>query len=143
MSTLSRFMKQNKAIKENAFFPATKSLTDEQGSPLLFEVRPISTQEDEAIRDSCVDDVPVKGKPNLYRQKVNTSKYIARLVAAAVVEPDLLNAELQDSYGVKTPEDLLRELIDNPFEYNAFTAFVQQFNGFDVSLDDTVEQAKK
>jgi hypothetical protein len=142
MSNIMRFMKQNKTVKENTTFAATKSLTDDEGNPLLWEVQPLTTKEDEKIRDACTIEVPVKGKPNLYRNKVDASKYISKLLAAAVIFPDLLNAELQDSYGVKTPEDLLKEMIDDPGEYTEFTAFVQKFNGFNISLDEKIDEAK-
>ena len=64
------------------------------------------------------------------------------MIAASVVVPDLYDAELQDSYGVSTPEDLLVALVDDPGEYNDLAAFVQKFNGFDATLDDKVEEAK-
>jgi len=76
------------------------------------------------------------------RPKVDTSKYIGQIIAAAVVVPDLYDKELQDSYGANTPEELLKEMIDNPTEYNEFTVFVQGYNGFDVSLNDKIDEVK-
>ena len=64
------------------------------------------------------------------------------MIAASVVMPDLLNAELQDSYGVKEPEDLLLAMVDDPGEYNDLAAFVQKFQGFNVSFEERVEEAK-
>lgn len=142
MSNLARFMKQNKAKKENTKFAATASLTDEKGKPLEWEIQPLSTKDDEHIKDACMLEVPVPGKPNLYRQKMNTTAYLAKMLVASVVFPDLKNAELQDSYGVSKPEDLLKELIDNPGEYNEFGMFVQKFNGFNTTLEEKVEEAK-
>lgn len=142
MSSLKRFMKQNKTIKENTTYAATRSLTDEKGEPLMWEIQPLTTREDERIRDECTTEVAVKGKPNLYRPKMNTNLYLAKMLVASVVFPDLYDAELQDSYGVKMPEDLLKEMLDNSGEYNEFAAFVQKFNGFNVSLDEKIEQAK-
>lgn len=37
--------------------------------------------------------------------KLDTTAYINDLIAESIVEPDLYNKELQDSYGVKTPEN--------------------------------------
>lgn len=142
MSNFSRFLKQNKIKKENATFPATKSLVDSKGNPLLWTVRPLTTKENDEIRDDCMIEVPVKGKPNAYRPKLNTSKYIAKMVCACVVEPNLYDKELQDSYGVMTPEDLLREMIDDPGEYQDFVTFIQGFTGFNTTLEDKVEEAK-
>lgn len=142
MSKFAKFMKANKAVKENGFYPATKSLCDEKGNPLEWEFKHISSKENEEIRENCTIEVPITGKPNMFRQKVKTSLYIQRMIAASVVMPDLYDAELQDSYGVKTPEDLLLAMVDDPGEYNELAAFVQKFQGFDVSIKDKVDEAK-
>lgn len=142
MSKFSRFMKENKVARENTTYPATKSLVDENGKPLLWTIKPMTTKENEAIRDECMIDVPVPGKPNMYRPKLATSKYIAKTICACVVEPNLYDKDLQDSYGVMTPEELLMVMVDDPGEYQAFATFVQNFNGFDVTLEDKVDEAK-
>lgn len=141
MSGFSKFMKANKIQKENVMHPVTKSLVDEKGKPLMWEIKPITTKEDESIRESCTFEVPVKGKPNMFRPKVDMVKYQTKLMCAAVVMPDLNNKELQDSYGVMTPEDLLKEMIDNPAEYTDFGIFVQQISGFK-TLQEDIEEAK-
>ena len=142
MSNLSRFLKQNKIVKENTTYAATKSLVDENGKPLDWTIKAITTKENDAIRDECMIEIPVPGKVNVYRQKLNTSKYIGKMICACVVEPNLYDKELQDSYGVMTPDDLLKEMVDNPGEYQDFATFIQEFNGFNTSLDDKVEKAK-
>ena len=142
MSDLSLFLKKNKVVKNNVFYAATKSLRGEDGKPLLWEIKPISTKEDEAIRDACTSEIPVRGRPNVYRNKLDTGKYVTKLIAASVVYPDLLNAELQDSYGVKTSEDLLKEMVDDSGEYMELTAFVQRLNGFNISMDEQADAAK-
>ena len=73
---------------------------------------------------------------------MNTSKYIAKMMCACIVEPNLHNKELQDSYGVMTADELLKEMIDDPGEYQAFATFVHDFNGFNTSFDEKVEEAK-
>lgn len=142
MSDFTRFMKENKKVKENTTFAATKSLVDEKGNPLKWTIKPITTAENEKMRDDCMIEVPVTGKPNVFRSKLLTSKYIAKMIAASVAEPNLFDAKLQDSYGVKTPEDLVVAMVDDPGEYQDFANFIQKFNGFDTSLEDKVEEAK-
>lgn len=141
MSNFSRFMKKNKVQKQNEKYAATKSLLDENGEPLLWEIKPISTVESENLRDKCTVDVPVTGKPNMYRPKLLSKKYMANLIAASVVYPDLYDKELQDSYGVTTPDELVMEMIDDPAEYNEFAKFVQDLSGFS-NLQDEVDKAK-
>lgn len=142
MSKFARFMKENKKVRENEKYIPTLSLTDEKGKPLEFEFKHITSREDEEIREECTYEIPVKGKPGVYREKTNVSKYMAKIIAASIVYPDLYDADLQDSYGVKTPEDLILEMIDDPGEYNALGEFVQKFQGFNKSFSEKVEEAK-
>ena len=132
MSKFSKFMKSNKIEKKNGFYAPTRSLCDENGKPLEWEFRHITSKENDGLRDDCTIEVPVTGKPNMFRP----------MVAASIVVPDLFNADLQDSYGVKTPEDLLVEMVDDPGEYNDLAAYVQKFQGFNVSFEDKVNEAK-
>ena len=141
MSNFSKFMKANKIQKQNVMHPVTKSLTDDKGRPLLWEIKPLTTKENEAIRESCTIEVPVKGKPNQYRPKVDMNKYQAKMICAAVVSPDLNNAELQNSYGVMSAEELIKEMVDDPAEYTDLMVFVQNISGFK-TLQDEVEEAK-
>ena len=141
MSNFSKFMKANKIQKENVMHPVTKSLLDENGEPLLWEIKPLTTKENEHIRDLCTVDVPVKGKPNVFRPKVDMEKYQTKLICAAIVTPDLNNAELQNSYGVMTPEDLIKEMVDSPAEYTDLMVFVQELSGFK-TLQEEVDEAK-
>ena len=142
MGNLSLFLKKNKKVRTNTFYAATKSLCDEKGKPVEWEIKALTTKESEDIRSECTTEVPVTGKPGMVRPKVDTKAYIAKLIAACVVFPDLYNKELQDSYGVRTPEDLLKEMVDDPTEYNALAEFIQNFNGLDESLEEKVKEAK-
>ena len=142
MSKFAKFMKTNKIAKENVQHPVTKSICDENGKPLAWEFKHITSKENEVMRESCTIEVPVTGKSNMYRPKLKSALYIQKMITASVVYPDLYDAELQDSYGVKTPEDLLMEMVDDPGEYSDLAAFVQKMQGFNVSFEDKVEEAK-
>lgn len=139
--SFEKFMKKNKAVKENTFYPATKSLCDENGKPLDWEIKPLTTKDVEKIRESCTSEVPVKGKPGMYRQRVSND-YTSKLIAAAVVSPNLYDADLQDSYGVTTPHELLLEMIDNPAEFADFLNFIQNYSGIDTTMDEEITEAK-
>ena len=73
---------------------------------------------------------------------VDGSKYTKELLIKSIVTPDLYNVELQNSYGVKRPDDLLMAMVDDPGEYNALVAFVQNLQGFNTSFNDLVDEAK-
>lgn len=135
-------MKSNKVVKSNERYSPTSSLLDEHGEPVKWEFRHIGSKENESIRDSCTNEVQVTGKPNLFRPKLNTSLYLTKLIVASTVFPDLYDAELQDSYGVKTPEDLVFAMVDDVGEYQSFQAWMQEFQGFTKSFDDKVDEAK-
>ena len=142
MSKFSAFMKQSKVKKENEKYAPTTSLVDDKGNPLEWEFRHITSKENEQLRDACTTEVQVTGKPNQFRPKVNTAKYIASMIVASTVVPDLYDKDLQDSYGVKTPEDLVYAMVDEAGEYQEFTLWMQKFQGFTKSLDEKVDEAK-
>lgn len=142
MSKFSQFMKSNKKKKENGFYAPTGSLCDASGKPIEWEFRHLTSKENDSLRDACTMEVQVTGKPNLFRPKLDTSRYLNRMVCAATVCPDLYDAELQDSYGVKTPEDLLYAMVDDSGEYSDLCTWMQKFQGFTRTLDDKVEEAK-
>lgn len=142
MSKFSKFMRENKIKKKNGMYAPTRSLLDENGSPLEWEFRHITSRENENIRDDCTIDVSVTGKPNMFRPKLKSSLYIQKMIVASVVVPDLYDKELQDSYDAMTPEELLLAMVDDPGEYNDLAAFVQRFQGFDTSFQDRVDEAK-
>ena len=135
-------MKPNKTTKANEFYAPTASLCDENGKPLEWEFKHITSKQNEKMRENCTVDVPITGKPNMYRPKLNTSKYLTQMVVTSTVCPDLYDAELQDSYGVKTPEDLLFAMVDDAGEYQELCVWVQKFQGFTKTLSDKVDEAK-
>ena len=95
MSKFSRFMKSNKKERANGFYAPTESLRDEDGKPVEWEFRHLTSKENDALRDACTIEVQVTGKPNLFRPKLDTSRYLNRMVCAATVCPDLYDAALQ------------------------------------------------
>ena len=141
MSKLSLFLKKNKKQRENVKYVATKSLCDEMGNPLEWTIKPLTTDEYETIRESCTREVPIQGKPNLFRATFDTKKYFAKLIASAVVEPNLYDKELQDSYGVMTPEELIVQMVDDPGEYNNFIEFINDINNI-IDINKEIEKAK-
>lgn len=142
MSKFAKFMKANKVEKKNEFYAATASLCDENGKPLEWEFKHISSKDNERIRDECTSEVAIPGKRNAFRPKLKMGLYFQKMIVASVVSPDLYDSELQDSYGVKDPEELLLAMVDGPGEYSDLVAFVQKMQGFDVQFDDKVEEAK-
>lgn len=133
MSKFNLFMKENKITRQNTTFVATSSLLDEEGNPLVWEIKPLTTRENDFIRDFCVRE----------SGSFDHTLYLAKMVASSVVYPNLNDAKLQNNYGVLSAEDLLKELVDCPAEYQDFTDFISSFNGYEKSVSKKVESAKK
>lgn len=146
MGNVSRFLKENRAEQKNLFHPVTKDFIGEDGMPLLWEIRHIGSDENERIREECTTEVPEQiGKyknQKAFRPKVDQAQYVRKLICRSVVEPNLYDAALQDSYGVKTPEELITELIRSPGEYAEFAAFIQEINGFNELVAEKVDFVK-
>ena len=142
MSDLSRFLMKNKKLKENVQYAVTKSLTDEKGQPLLWEIRPLTSKETNRLTDECTFQEQVPGKPNVFRNKINSTKLLQKMMVASVVFPNLNDKDLQDSYGVMTPEELITEMVDDPGEYNNFGKYLNELNGFNEGINEKVEEAK-
>jgi len=138
---LSAFMAQNAIQPEEIEFVASKRFVDENGKPIPWKIRCITSTEDEALRKSCTKRVPIPGKRNQYTQEVDYNLYLGKLAVACTVFPDLNDAELQDSYGVMGADVLLKTML-TPGEYVNYLTKIQEINGFDVDMQDLVDEVK-
>jgi hypothetical protein len=141
MSNLTAFLSKNAIQIENTKFVVSKRFLDENKKPIPWEVRALNAGEDEAIRKSATRKVPVPGRRGQQQPETDINLYLAKMAAACTVYPDLMNAELQDSYDVKTPEDLLRAMLTSG-EYAEYLQTIQRMNGYDVSTEELVDEAK-
>lgn len=141
MSDFSVFMAGNAAKDESVKFVASKRFVDAKGNPVEWELRAIDSETDELIRKECTKRVPIAGKRGQYNQETDTDKYIGKMCVACTVYPDLNNAELQDSYGVKGADALLKTML-KPGEYTEYKAKVMEVNGYDMSMEELVDEAK-
>jgi hypothetical protein len=140
MSDFKVFMAGNAIVDENVKYVASKRFV-EKGKPVEWELRAIDSDLDEAIRKECTKRVPIAGKRGQYNQETDTDKYIGRMCVACTVYPDLNDVELQQSYGVMDGVSLLKKLL-KPGEYTEYKAKVMEINGYDMSMEELVEEAK-
>lgn len=119
----------------------SKRFKDKDGKPVLWEIRAITSQRDEELRKECRKRVPVPGKKGIYVPETDHDEYLGKLAAECTVFPDLKNAGLQDSYGVKGETVLLKTML-TAGEYADYLTTVQRINGFDISFEDEVEELK-
>ena len=140
MSDFSVFM-AGTAEEEIVKYVASKRYV-EKGKPVEWQIKAISSELDEAIRKDCTKRVPIAGKRGQYNQEVDTDKYIGKMCAACTVFPNLKDAALQDHCGVKTDDELLKKML-RPGEYTEYKAKVMEVNGYDMSMEELVDEAKK
>ena len=140
MSDFAAFMKGNANEIEHVKFVASKRFKI-KNKPIEWEIKAIDSDLDDAIRKECTKRVPIAGKRGQYNQETDTDKYLAKVCVACTVYSNLNDAELQDSYGVKSGEALLKKML-LPGEYTDYKVKVMEVNGFDMSMEDLVEEAK-
>lgn len=140
MSKLKAFLKQNAINVEEEKINVSDRFT-EDGVPVKWVVKPITSQQDEILRKECTKRIPVNGKRGQYTQETDYNKYLGKMATTCTVFPNLNDKELQDSYGVMGAEDLLKTML-LPGEYASYIEQVQEICGFDVTLDDKIEEAK-
>lgn len=133
MSELELFFKQNAVEKEKVKYVVSDRFLNGD-KPIEWILKPITAQLDSVLRTECMTQEV--GQP----PKLNTEKYLAQVVAASIEYPDLGNAKLQDSYGVRTKTDLLTAML-LPGEYQDLATQVQKVNGFK-TLGQLAEKAK-
>ena len=133
---LAAFLKQNKKEVENIKFPASQSFLDGKGKPIEWTLRPMTSKAAENIRKVC-QSYGKGGKVN-----VDTARFNRMVAAYCTVEPNLNDAELQDSYGVMGAEDLIVEMLDNDGEYQAYVKKCMEISGYTQNDAELVEEAK-
>lgn len=134
MSDFSMFLKENAKPVETVEYVASKRFVDADGNPMKWILRPVSSKDDNAIKDECIK---FKGKDRGF----DTAKYQVKLCAASVEFPNLKSVELQDSYGVRGEDNLLLELLPIAGEFNALLAKVNEISSPE-TMDELIDEAK-
>lgn len=140
---LTAFLAGNAISIENVKYVASKRFIDpETKSPIEWELSAIESTVDEEIRKECTYKKPIPGgKRGQYTNELDTDKYIGKVCARCTVYPNLNNAELQNSYGVRDADALLKKML-NIGEYADYKAKVMELNGYDTTMDELVDEAK-
>jgi len=142
MSNLTAFLSQNAIKIEVEEHVVSKRFVDpETKEPMKWQVGAVSSDRDEALRKQHTKRLQVPGKKNVFQPTTDYDAYLASLAVECTVFPDLNSAELQNSYGVMGAETLLKKML-LPGEYAEYLKIVQNANGFDVGMDEAVEEAK-
>lgn len=138
---LKSFLRQNVKPNEHEKVQISKRFIDEEtGEPEFWEIRALDSYEvDECERQAT--KLQRVGKTDRYEAKTDQGKFALMTMTRAIVYPDLTDRELQDSYGVNNPEDLLCKLL-LPGERQKLIEICNRLNDYGQDLDDAVEQSK-
>lgn len=139
MSGLSMFFAQNAASEATVDFVVSPRFKNEDGEPVAWKLRSMTEDENQECRKAATRKV--KGKNGVYTPDIDANDYMARLMTASIVYPDLKNTELQRSYGVMGAESLLRKML-LPGEFATLGEQVQKLNGFNQDMNDMVDEVK-
>ena len=144
---LTAFLAENAVQPESVFYAVSRRFlsdeTDENGKrkPMLWEIKPITGEQDEALRRECARRAPVPGKKNIFQRETDMELYAGKLAFACTVFPNLHDQQLQDSYHVRGAEALLKTML-TPGEYANYVMKVQEICDFDTDFENAVEEAK-
>lgn len=140
MSKYTAFMAGAVEKIENKKVVVSSRFKDEKGKPIPFEIKALSADENDELQRRCMISIPVPGQRGQYTRELDQIKYTAMLLTESVVYPDLNEAELQDSYGVRGAESLLRKMLYTG-EYNVLAQEVMALSKVE-GLADLVAEAK-
>jgi hypothetical protein len=141
MGNLHAFLAPNVKKIPNERFVLSERFLNEDGTPAEWEIRCISAEEDDAIREACTKTVPVPGKYGQYRDDFDLSKYLGELAARGTVHPNLADQELQASYGCMGAVKTLKTMLTQG-EYGQLLARIQALSGNESVFAEKVEEAK-
>ena len=139
--SLTAFLAENAERIENVESVASQRFKGEDGKPVPWEIRCITSEEDEKLRRKCIRSVPVPGKRQQYQKETDFDMYLVRLAVACTVFPNLKDAELQNSYHAMGEEELLTRML-TAGEYADYVIKVQEVCGFEQGFEEEKEEAK-
>lgn len=133
--SLTAFLKENVANPyEEVEFIVSDRFKDEDGNPIAWKLRAMSP--DNALLASDRATSVVGGKADF-----KTNDYFKNVVTESVIYPNLRDKELQDSYGVMDPKDLLNKML-NSREFNKLLSKCMTINGLNKDFDDLKTEVK-
>ena len=120
--SLNGFFKSNAKSLPDVKVVVSERFTNEDGTPIEWVLHPISTKLIEEITKRNTKTTIKNGKKE---STVNEENLNAELLEAVVLYPSLNDAELQDSYGVSSANELLSVML-YPGETQVLTNALQE-----------------
>ena len=137
---LSYFMPGNPEDVHEVEVAISRRIRDEDGNPVLFKLRPISTQRIEEIEDECKKSIVKKNR--VVGKELDQSRFLARIAVETTVYPDFKAQELRKAYQTEDPVEVAKKVLHIAGEYSTWIEKVSEINGFDDTAEDLEEYAK-
>lgn len=137
---LSAFLKQNVEVVNETEYVASKRIKGDDGKPIAWKIKTLPTEETEKMRKNftkrITDRVTRKSE-----ERFDMTAYNEDLISKTITYPNLYDAELQDSWGVTEPVDLVKAML-TPGEYADLLAAATEAQGYDAGMKDKVKEVK-
>lgn len=137
---LSAFLKQNVEVVNETEYVASKRIKDANGEPIAWKIKTLATDETEKMRKKYTKRITDR-ITRQSEERFDTTAYNEELLSKVITYPNLYDAELQDSWGVTEPVDLVKVML-TPGEYADLLAAATEAQGFDVGMEDKVKEVK-
>lgn len=140
METLTAFLQENTIKCDCVEYVASKRFVDDKGEPIRWKLRPLTNDEIEKLRKHHTKTTKNKMTQEVI-EKFDNKAFTMDMTLKSVVYPDLMNGELQASWGVVDDEELLKAML-SPGELTDLHMAVNEACDFEVGMDDKIERAK-
>ena len=138
--TLKAFFKENVIKKAPVQYAASKRMVGEDGKPVPWEIRVLTNEEMDSLRDACTKRIPVKGTKD-WKMEFDQDKFMIEMTLKSVVFPNLNDAELQGNWDAIGAEELLKAML-TPGELADLYSAVSQASDFEAGMGDKIKTVK-
>lgn len=108
---IKAFYKENKQPQTQAQFVVSEKFVDPKtGKPIPWTIREISAEEDQALKDKYTE-ITTDRRTGVRNEYFDQNNYIIGIATLGVVEPELDDRGLLESYNVKRPDKLLQRML--------------------------------
>lgn len=134
--SLKSFFKENNIKIENVKYIASDRFKDENGEVIEWELKVLDNKKVDELRNRFSSRSFVNHKEEF---KFNSEDFMKVFVTEAIVFPNLTDKDLQDSYGVFSPYELLQEIL-TVGELTRLTEYINNLH--DYKADKKVDEIK-
>lgn len=136
---LTAFLKNNVEIVNQVEYVASNRIKagDE---PVAWKINVLQNKVIDKLRNRYTKMIK-DGKTGVTREKFDSQGFNDAMLLESIIYPNLEDMELQDSWGVNDPLELVKAML-TPGEYADLLNAVVEAQGFEVGMDEKVKAVK-